>query len=97
MRTWNLGSAEVTRVEDPGFELTLPQDDATTAALQRSAWLAPQFVDDDWSLRIGSSATVIRAGDAVVLVDPFLAFGGDDDLAPPSRCAPRGRRRARRR
>ena len=26
---------------------------------------------------IGSSATVIRTGDQVVLVDPFLAFGDE--------------------
>ena len=82
MCSWTLGSADIMRVQDPGFELVLPQDDATVAALQRSPWLQPQFVDDDWNLRVSSSATVIRAEGAVVLVDPFLAFGGSDDIGP---------------
>lgn len=82
MRSWNLGSTDITRVQDPGFELILPQDDATVAALRRSPWLQPHFVDDDWSLRVSSSATVIRADGAVVLVDPFLAFGDGDSIGP---------------
>ncbi len=69
-----MGAIEITRVEDPGFELVLPSDESTVAALQRSPWLRPHFVDDDWSLVIGSSATVVRTPDAVVVVDPFLAF-----------------------
>lgn len=76
--TWTVGSAEITRVDDPGFELVLPQDDGTRAVLQQAPWLRPHFVTDDWSLRIGSSATVIVSGGSVVLVDPFLAF---DDTA----------------
>lgn len=82
MATWTVGSIEVTRVEDPGFELVLPQDDATMAALQRAPWLQPHFVTDDWALVIGSSATVIRTPEAVVLVDPFLAFGDGKDIGP---------------
>lgn len=83
MRTWTVGSIELTRVEDPGVGLVLPSDDATAAILQRAPWLRPHFVTEAWGLRIGSSATVIRAGGAVVLVDPFLAF---DD---PARHGPR--------
>jgi glyoxylase-like metal-dependent hydrolase (beta-lactamase superfamily II) len=72
--TWTVGAIEITRVDDPGFELVLPSDDATVAALQRSPWLRPHFVSDDWSLVVGSSATVVRTSEALVLVDPFLAF-----------------------
>ena len=82
MTTWTIGSIEITRVDDPGFELVLPSDDATVATLQRSPWLAPHFVTDDWSLAIGSSCTVIRTPDAVALVDPFLAFDDPDRLGP---------------
>ncbi|MBV9951479.1 MAG: MBL fold metallo-hydrolase, partial [Acidimicrobiia bacterium] len=74
MQTWAVGDATITRVEDPGFELVLPQDDATIATLQASPWLAPHFVDGDWSLVVGSTATVIRSGDRTIVVDPFLAF-----------------------
>lgn len=79
--TWDLGGVTVTRVADPGFELILPSDEATTALLRRSPWLAPHFVTDQWSLRIGSSATVVRTGDATVLLDPFLAFDDPDRSA----------------
>jgi glyoxylase-like metal-dependent hydrolase (beta-lactamase superfamily II) len=82
MESWTVGSVDITRVEDPGFELVLPQDQATVTALRRSPWLRPAFVDDDWSLRVGSSATVIRSGGTVVLVDPFLAFGDEESTAP---------------
>ena len=74
MPGWKVGDVEIARVGDPGHELVLPQDDTTTATLERSPWLRPHFVTDDWALRIGSSATVIRSGDTVVVVDPFLAF-----------------------
>ena len=78
--TWTIGSVEITRVDDPGFELLLPSDEGTIAALQRSPWLAPHFVTDDWSLNIGSSCTVVRTADALLLVDPFLAFDDADRL-----------------
>jgi len=80
--TWTVGSIDVTRVDDPDFELILPSDDATVAVLQRSPWLAPHFVTGDWALNIGSSCTVVRTPDAVVLVDPFLAFDDADRLGP---------------
>jgi glyoxylase-like metal-dependent hydrolase (beta-lactamase superfamily II) len=83
VRGWQVGGWTITRVEDPGFELVLPQDDATRVTLQRSQWLHPRFVTDDWSLRIGSSATVVTDGETTVIVDPWLAF---DD---PSRLEPR--------
>ena len=77
-----MGDIEVTRVDDPGFELVLPQDDVTTAALLASTWLRPHFVTEDGALVIGSSATVVRTPHAVVLVDPFLAFGGGPEVGP---------------
>jgi glyoxylase-like metal-dependent hydrolase (beta-lactamase superfamily II) len=80
--TWTIGPIEITRVEDPGFELILPSDEATVAALQRSPWLSPSFVTDDWSLNIGSSCTVVRTPDALLLVDPFLAFDDPERLGP---------------
>jgi glyoxylase-like metal-dependent hydrolase (beta-lactamase superfamily II) len=79
---WTIGAIEVTRVDDPGFELVLPSDEATVAALQRSPWLAPHFVTEDWALDIGSSCTVIRSGGRTVLVDPFLAFDDPERLGP---------------
>ncbi|MFL6205727.1 MAG: MBL fold metallo-hydrolase [Acidimicrobiales bacterium] len=82
MSTWTVGDIEVTRVEDPGFELVLPSDEATVSALQRSPWLSPHFVTDDWSLDIGSTCTVVRTPDAVLLVDPFLTFDDADRLGP---------------
>jgi len=85
MQTWRVGDATITRVDDPGFDLVLPQDDATVATLRSSPWLAPHFVNDDWSLVVGSSATVIRNGERTIVVDPFLAFDDparlDDRLA----------------
>lgn len=78
---WTVGSIEIQRVDDPGFELLLPQDEVTAATLAASPWLRPSFVTEDQALVIGSSATVIRTPEALVLVDPFLAFGGDDELA----------------
>lgn len=71
---WTFGDIEVVRVGQPGFDLTLPQDDVTVAILQLSPWLQPTYVTDDWSLRIGSSTLVVRTPDATVLVDPWLAF-----------------------
>jgi glyoxylase-like metal-dependent hydrolase (beta-lactamase superfamily II) len=80
--TWTVGAIEITRVEDPGFELILPSDEGTVAALQQSPWLAPAFVTDDWALNIGSSCTVVRTPEALLLVDPFLAFDDPERLGP---------------
>jgi glyoxylase-like metal-dependent hydrolase (beta-lactamase superfamily II) len=80
MRSWAVGAVEVVRVDDPGHDLVLPQDDATVAALRRAPWLRTHFVTDDWSLRIGSSATVLRSGGRTVVVDPFLAFDDSDRI-----------------
>jgi glyoxylase-like metal-dependent hydrolase (beta-lactamase superfamily II) len=80
--TWKIGRFEVTRVDDPGFELVLPSDEATVAALQRSPWLAPHFVTDDWSLHVSSSCIAIRTAERTVLVDPFLAFDDPQRLGP---------------
>ena len=77
-----IGDIEVTRVDDPGFELVLPSDEPTAATLKRSPWLQPAFVTDDWALRVGSSATVIRSSGTVVLVDPFLAFDDPERTGP---------------
>src|SRR3546814_20093818 len=76
--TWGVGAVEITRVEDPGFDLTLSQDEETRKALAAAEWLSPWSVTEDLSLRIGSSATIVRTPSAVVLVHPFLAF---DDVA----------------
>lgn len=78
VQVWHVGDIEIIRVDDPGEELILPQDDATIAVLQASDWLHPSFVTDDWALRIGSSATVILTSDRIVVVDPFLAFDNPD-------------------
>jgi hypothetical protein len=56
MQRWQADGWTITRVADPDFDLVLPQDHATRATLQRSRWLHPRFVTDDWALRIGSSA-----------------------------------------
>ena len=82
MARWTVGEVEILQVEEPGWELLLPQDGATVTTLQRSPWLQPHFVTDDWSLRIGSTAIVLRRGDDVVLVDPFLAFDDPSALGP---------------
>jgi glyoxylase-like metal-dependent hydrolase (beta-lactamase superfamily II) len=78
MEQWQVGDWTITRVADPGFELTLPQDAATVATLQRSAWLHPQFVTDDWALRVGSSALLLQGAGVRILVDPWLAFDDPD-------------------
>jgi glyoxylase-like metal-dependent hydrolase (beta-lactamase superfamily II) len=82
MTTWTIGDVQITRVDDPGFELVLPQDEAAAAPLLASEWLRPHFVDPAGALRIGSSATVVRAPGAVLLVDPFLAFDDPARLGP---------------
>ena len=82
MGRWSWGAVEVIRVADPNFTLVLPQDPSTTAALERAAWLWPSYVTDDLSLRVGSSAIVVRTPSAVVLIDPWLAFDDPARLAP---------------
>ncbi|MGK2949170.1 MAG: MBL fold metallo-hydrolase [Acidimicrobiales bacterium] len=82
MTTWTVGDVTITRIDDPGFELVLPQDDASAAIVRETTWLHPHFVEPDGALRIGSSATVIRAPGAVLLVDPFLAFDDPTRLGP---------------
>jgi glyoxylase-like metal-dependent hydrolase (beta-lactamase superfamily II) len=80
---WQIGTVTVTRIPEPGFELALPQDDATVALLRaHESWLAPHFVTEDTRLRIGSSATVIRSGATTIVIDPWLAFDGPDRFAP---------------
>jgi glyoxylase-like metal-dependent hydrolase (beta-lactamase superfamily II) len=73
---WDFGDWRVTRIEDPGFALTLPSD---TEALRRSPWLSPLFVTDDWQLRVGSSAILVQGPGLTALVDPWLAFDGSFD------------------
>lgn len=80
--TWTVGVIEVTRVDDPEFDLVLPQDDETVAVLAESPWLAPWAVTPEMALRIGSSATVVRTPSALVVVDPFLAFDDPARLGP---------------
>ena len=74
MSVWRIGGVDVQRVGEPGFDLTLPQDDATKALLEANrSWLDP-YLTDDGSLLIGSSATVLRSEGRTIVVDPFLAF-----------------------
>jgi glyoxylase-like metal-dependent hydrolase (beta-lactamase superfamily II) len=73
---WTFGDWQVSRIADPGFELLLPSD---VEALRRSPWLSPQFVTDDWQLRVGSSAILVQGPGVTALVDPWLAFDGDFD------------------
>jgi hypothetical protein len=56
VQRWQADGWTITRVADPDFDLVLPQDRTTRATLQRSRWLHPRFVTDDWALRIASSA-----------------------------------------
>jgi glyoxylase-like metal-dependent hydrolase (beta-lactamase superfamily II) len=79
---WTVGAIEVTRVADPGFELVLPQDEATAAILKATPWLCPDFVTEDQALRIGSSAVAVRTPSATIVIDPFLAFDDPARLAP---------------
>jgi glyoxylase-like metal-dependent hydrolase (beta-lactamase superfamily II) len=82
MGRWSFGAVEITRVADPDFELVLAQDDDTTQALASRAWLSPDYVTADRSLRVGSSAVVVRTPSAILLVDPWLAFDDPARLAP---------------
>jgi glyoxylase-like metal-dependent hydrolase (beta-lactamase superfamily II) len=82
VQRWQAGGWTITRVPDPGFELVLPQDEGTRAALQRSPWLRPRFVNDNWALRVGSSAIVLDDGRSTAIVDPWLAFDDPDRFAP---------------
>jgi glyoxylase-like metal-dependent hydrolase (beta-lactamase superfamily II) len=65
---------EIVRVDDPGWNLDLPQDDAARAALALSPWLQPHYVTPELALRVGSSAIVVRSGGTTVVIDPFLTF-----------------------
>jgi glyoxylase-like metal-dependent hydrolase (beta-lactamase superfamily II) len=80
---WRAGSVTVTRIPDPGFELVLPQDAATTDLLRSTSWLHGWSLTDGFELRIGSSAVLVRSPDSTVLVDPWLAF--DDPARDPGR------------
>jgi glyoxylase-like metal-dependent hydrolase (beta-lactamase superfamily II) len=79
---WTVGAIEIIRVADPGFELVVPQDEATAAILKATAWLCPDFVTDEQALRIGSSAVAVRTPSASIVIDPFLAFDDPARLAP---------------
>jgi len=72
---WQVGHTTITRVPDEDFELVVPQDEATAAALRSDApWLSPLFVTDGFDLRLGSSALAIDTPGARVVVDPWLVF-----------------------
>jgi hypothetical protein len=79
VRQWQVGDTTITRVADEGFELVVPQDEATTATLRAQApWLSPLFVTDSYDLRVGSSALAIDTPGARVVVDPWLVFTDSD-------------------
>lgn len=82
MPSWNVGSWSITRVDDPGFELVLPQDEATVATLKTSPWLRPHWVTETWDLQVGSSAILLQRDELNVLVDPWLAFDDPDKFGP---------------
>ena len=82
MNRWAWGAVEVIRVEDPGFELVLPQDLDTTVALATRAWLNPDYLTPQKALRVGSSAIAVRTPSAVIVIDPWLAFDDPARLAP---------------
>lgn len=82
MYSWTIGAIEIHRVPDPDFELVLPQDAETVAVLKATPWLCPEFVTDEQSLRVSSSAIVVRTPSASIVVDPFLAFDDPARLAP---------------
>jgi glyoxylase-like metal-dependent hydrolase (beta-lactamase superfamily II) len=82
VQRWQVGAIEVTRVADPGFELVLPSEPASAAALAGRDWLTPHWVLADGSLVVGSSAILVRTPSANVVVDPFLAFDDPAKLAP---------------
>ncbi len=88
---WQVGDATIIRLSDDDFELLVPQDERTAAAvLADAAWLAPWSITDDGTLRIGSSATVIESRGMRIVVDPWLAFD------PPDRASADGRARTER-
>ncbi|MDX6234620.1 MAG: hypothetical protein QOH68_3732, partial [Nocardioidaceae bacterium] len=79
MLRWRVGDVTVTRVMDDEFELLVPQDERTAAAvLADASWLAPWAITDDGTLRIGSSATLIESQGRRIVVDPWLAFDPPD-------------------
>lgn len=77
--SWTVGDARITSIPEPGFELVLRQDAATTATLRaESAWLGPHFITDEGALRIGSSAVLVESSGLRIIVDPWLAFDAVD-------------------
>jgi glyoxylase-like metal-dependent hydrolase (beta-lactamase superfamily II) len=79
MLRWQVGDAAVTRVMDDEFELLVPQDERTAAAvLADASWLAPWSITDEGTLRLGSSATLIESRGTHIVVDPWLAFEPSD-------------------
>lgn len=69
-------------MQDPEFELILPQDDAAAATLKATPWLCPDFVTEAQALRVSSSALVVRTPSVTIVADPFLAFDDPARLAP---------------
>ena len=56
MKALRIGDAELAQVHDAGFELVLPSTGPTLDLVEANrAWLAPHFVTEDGSLRVGSS------------------------------------------
>jgi glyoxylase-like metal-dependent hydrolase (beta-lactamase superfamily II) len=90
MSTWQVGEVRVTAVHEPGFELLVPQDDATTAKMRAHDWLAP-YLTEDGVLRVSTAAIVVEHDDRILVVDPWLAFDA------PDRRDPEFRERAKRR
>lgn len=82
VRRWTVGAVEILRVQDPEFELILPQDEAAAATLKATPWLCPDFVTDEQALRVSSSAIAVRTPSVTIVSDPFLAFDDPARLAP---------------
>lgn len=67
---WSIGTIRITAIveqEMAGFEVIMPA--ATPELVATKAWLAPDFVDENGSLKGAVQAFVIEAGDKLIVVD----------------------------
>src|SRR3954451_5956338 len=86
MEALRIGDAELAQVHEAGFELVLPSTGATLELVDANrTWLAPHFITEDGSLRVGSSAVAIRSKGTTIVVDPWLAFDDPDRSTPEAR------------
>lgn len=75
--SWTVGRVQVTALVETNLiaDVSVMFPNATEAGLRDIDWLRPDFVDEDWRLKITIQALLVRTPDLLIIVDP--CFGND--------------------